>query len=197
MPRAPFLLPGVGAQGGRVEDLAPAFAPGRAGGLVTASRSIVRAHEQAARQPGRRGARRGRASARRGLGARLRPLGAARRAAILRPRMPASVGRRDGWPARRSSPWPRPATAIAAQRGISDDGDEPSRSTTPAARSKTTTADDHADAKPTARTYVVRSGRHALGDSLETGVSVERLQQLNPDVDVQALQPGQRSSCAP
>jgi orotidine-5'-phosphate decarboxylase len=41
MPRAPFLLPGVGAQGGRVEDLAPAFAPGRAAGLVTASRSVV------------------------------------------------------------------------------------------------------------------------------------------------------------
>ena len=35
MPHATFLLPGVGAQGGRVEDLAPAFAPGRAGGLVT------------------------------------------------------------------------------------------------------------------------------------------------------------------
>jgi len=45
MPRSPFLLPGIGAQGGRVEDLAPAFAPGRAGGLVTASRSIARAHE--------------------------------------------------------------------------------------------------------------------------------------------------------
>jgi orotidine-5'-phosphate decarboxylase len=45
MPRAPFLLPGVGAQGGRVEDLAPAFAPGRAGGLVTASRSIVHADD--------------------------------------------------------------------------------------------------------------------------------------------------------
>jgi orotidine-5'-phosphate decarboxylase len=44
MPRAPFLLPGVGAQGGRVEDLAPAFAPGRAAGLVTASRSLVDAH---------------------------------------------------------------------------------------------------------------------------------------------------------
>ncbi len=43
MPRAVFLLPGVGAQGGRVEDLAPAFAPGRAGGLITASRSIVNA----------------------------------------------------------------------------------------------------------------------------------------------------------
>ena len=46
MPRAVFLLPGIGAQGGKVADLAPAFAPGRAGGLVTASRSIARAHEQ-------------------------------------------------------------------------------------------------------------------------------------------------------
>jgi orotidine-5'-phosphate decarboxylase len=46
LPQAIFLLPGVGAQGGRVEDLAPAFAPHPAAGLVTASRSIVRAHEQ-------------------------------------------------------------------------------------------------------------------------------------------------------
>ncbi len=46
MPHTVFLLPGVGAQGGRVEDLAPAFAPGRAGGLVSASRSIVFAHER-------------------------------------------------------------------------------------------------------------------------------------------------------
>jgi len=52
MPRAVFLLPGVGAQGGRVEDLAPAFAPGRAGGLVTASRSIVAAHESTGGDPG-------------------------------------------------------------------------------------------------------------------------------------------------
>ena len=52
MPRTPFLLPGVGAQGGRVEDLAPAFAPGRAAGLVTASRSIVFAHERAGGDPG-------------------------------------------------------------------------------------------------------------------------------------------------
>jgi orotidine-5'-phosphate decarboxylase len=45
MPYAPLLLPGVGAQGGRVEELAAAFAPGRAGGLVSASRSIAAAHE--------------------------------------------------------------------------------------------------------------------------------------------------------
>jgi orotidine-5'-phosphate decarboxylase len=51
MPRAAFLLPGIGAQGGRVEDLAPAFAPGRAGGLVTSSRSIVFAHEESGAEP--------------------------------------------------------------------------------------------------------------------------------------------------
>jgi orotidine-5'-phosphate decarboxylase len=44
MPHAIFLLPGVGAQGGRVEDLGPAFAPHPAAGLVTASRSIVNAY---------------------------------------------------------------------------------------------------------------------------------------------------------
>jgi orotidine-5'-phosphate decarboxylase len=52
MPRTPFLLPGIGAQGGRVEHLAPAFAAGRAGGLVTASRAIVRAFEQDGGEPG-------------------------------------------------------------------------------------------------------------------------------------------------
>jgi orotidine-5'-phosphate decarboxylase len=51
MASATFLLPGVGAQGGRVEDLAPAFAPGRAGGLVTASRSIADAHRATSGQP--------------------------------------------------------------------------------------------------------------------------------------------------
>jgi orotidine-5'-phosphate decarboxylase len=51
MPHAVFLLPGVGAQGGRVEDLAPAFAPGRAGGLIAASRSIARAHLASGEKP--------------------------------------------------------------------------------------------------------------------------------------------------
>jgi orotidine-5'-phosphate decarboxylase len=51
MPSAPFLLPGVGAQGGRVESLGPAFAAGRAGGLITASRSIADAHLSAGGEP--------------------------------------------------------------------------------------------------------------------------------------------------
>ena len=51
MPRTPFLLPGVGAQGGDVASLAPAFAPGRAAGLVTASRSIANAGEAGGGDP--------------------------------------------------------------------------------------------------------------------------------------------------
>jgi orotidine-5'-phosphate decarboxylase len=41
MPRSIFLIPGVGAQGGRPQLLGAAFAPGRASGLVAASRSIA------------------------------------------------------------------------------------------------------------------------------------------------------------
>jgi orotidine-5'-phosphate decarboxylase len=51
MPAAPFLLPGVGAQGGSVNDLAPAFTPGPAGGLVAASRGIVYAYEKSGETP--------------------------------------------------------------------------------------------------------------------------------------------------
>src|SRR5205807_3776542 len=51
MPRAIFLLPGVGAQGGTVEALAPAFAPHPAAGLVSASRSIVNAHSDRGGDP--------------------------------------------------------------------------------------------------------------------------------------------------
>jgi orotidine-5'-phosphate decarboxylase len=41
LPRAVLLLPGVGAQGGRPEDLAAAFAAGPASALVSASRSVL------------------------------------------------------------------------------------------------------------------------------------------------------------
>jgi len=48
MPAAIFLIPGVGAQGGRPENLAAAFSAGPASGLVAASRSIVRGLDPAA-----------------------------------------------------------------------------------------------------------------------------------------------------
>jgi orotidine-5'-phosphate decarboxylase len=53
MPTSPFLLPGVGAQGGRVQDLAAAFAPGPGGGLVSSSRGIVFASQTAGGEPAR------------------------------------------------------------------------------------------------------------------------------------------------
>jgi orotidine-5'-phosphate decarboxylase len=52
MPRTIFLLPGVGAQGGTVDELGPAFAPHPAAGLIAASRSIVGAHAQTGADPG-------------------------------------------------------------------------------------------------------------------------------------------------
>ena len=51
MPRAAFLLPGVGAQGGEVANLASAFAAGQAGGLISSSRAISDAHLSTGTQP--------------------------------------------------------------------------------------------------------------------------------------------------
>lgn len=48
MPRAVLLLPGVGTQGGRLEDLAPAFSAGPASALPSASRSVIYADDPAA-----------------------------------------------------------------------------------------------------------------------------------------------------
>jgi orotidine-5'-phosphate decarboxylase len=48
LPRAPFLLPGVGAQGATAADVAAAFANGPAGGLVSASRSVIFADDPGA-----------------------------------------------------------------------------------------------------------------------------------------------------
>jgi orotidine-5'-phosphate decarboxylase len=51
MPHTIFLLPGVGAQGGSVADLGPAFAPHPAAGLIASSRSIVGAHTERGGDP--------------------------------------------------------------------------------------------------------------------------------------------------
>jgi orotidine-5'-phosphate decarboxylase len=51
MPRAVFLLPGIGAQGGSAEAIGAAFRPHPAAGLVAASRSIVDAHATSGGDP--------------------------------------------------------------------------------------------------------------------------------------------------
>jgi len=48
-----------------------------------------------------------------------------------------------------------------------------------------------------ARTYTVKSGDTLSSISLETGVTQSRLNQLNPRLDAQSLQPGQRISLRP
>ena len=57
MPAAVFLLPGVGAQGGQVEQLSAAFAPGPGGGLIAASRGIVDAYRKSGGDPAAAAAR--------------------------------------------------------------------------------------------------------------------------------------------
>ena len=192
MPRAPFLLPGIGAQGGRVEDLAPAFAPGRAGGLVTASRWIARAHETARRRtPGRGGARRGRAPARAAHG-RCRDAPAAspdvscsgadafsRPARVLAPL--ALLVCRGGGAARRPEhaggrPGGSPSSATDGRR----------RRPRPPARRRCSTR----------KTYSVQAG-DTLGAIAERRASRSTSSlELNPDVDPQSLRAGQRHAPA-
>jgi orotidine-5'-phosphate decarboxylase len=47
LPRAPFLLPGIGAQGGNPAELAAAFSGGPGSALVSASRSVIYAYRTA------------------------------------------------------------------------------------------------------------------------------------------------------
>jgi LysM repeat protein len=72
----------------------------------------------------------------------------------------------------------------------SDDGAEPTRTSGDPAAKKRTVAPSAR--QPSRRTYIVKSGDTLSAISLSTGVPVERLQTLNPDLDVQALQPGKR-----
>lgn len=51
MPGVVFLLPGVGAQGGRIDDLGPAFTHGPASGLIAVSRGLVLAHRMSGGDP--------------------------------------------------------------------------------------------------------------------------------------------------
>ena len=104
----------------------------------------------------------------------------------------------------RASRWLAPLAIVAvggAAYGILKSGTGNSGSTPAAKRqpAKKTATDGDSGTTPTTttvvttkRTYIVRSGDTLSSISLETGVSVDTLQNLNPDVDVQALQPGER-----
>ena len=106
--------------------------------------------------------------------------------------------------ARRSpSRWLAPVAIVAVgaaaygilKSGSDTGGDGSATSSRPAAQrtsGEATTGDGTTTTVTVRKTYLVRSGDTLSSIALETGVPVARLQSLNPDVDVQALQPGQR-----
>ena len=77
------------------------------------------------------------------------------------------------------------AVLLIVQRTLSDDSASPTSATTATAPTRTT-------ATRTAKTYRVRSG-DTLGSIAEkVDVPVDKLMELNPDVDPQSLRAGQR-----
>jgi LysM repeat protein len=79
---------------------------------------------------------------------------------------------------------------VAASGGSGDDGGgdaDANRAAGPAQTSETTTTQT-----PQRRTYTVKTGDTLGAIAEKTGVSVERLQELNPELDPQALLSGQK-----
>lgn len=95
------------------------------------------------------------------------------------------------------------AIVLVVQSSLSDpDGatSTPTSTTgTSGTGSATTGATDAKDEKPKRkrRAYTVKPGDILTTVSEKTGVSVEELEELNPDVDPQALQVGQRLKLPP
>lgn len=106
-------------------------------------------------------------------------------------------------PYRSPARWLGPLALLGAAVAVyavlaSGDGssDEPSSATTPARTTSTTKAAGRRGSERP-RTYTVKRGDVLSAIAVETGVSVERLQRLNPGVDAQSLRVGQRLKLAP
>jgi hypothetical protein len=82
---------------------------------------------------------------------------------------------------------PEDASAPPAQRSVAG----PPEATAVSERRETT----RRTSRP--RRYTVRAGDTLTAISLRTGVSLQRLQQLNPELDSQSLQTGQRIKLSP
>ena len=77
-----------------------------------------------------------------------------------------------------------------ASSATTSDGDSAATGRPPAATERTTTSEQPTAAPPA--TYTVKTGDTLGGIAEKTGVSVERLQELNPELDPQALVAGQK-----
>lgn len=85
------------------------------------------------------------------------------------------------------------AVYLVVQSGSSGESSSSASTTAPATRTTTTTKQHRA----TKRTYTVRPGDTLSGIAERTGVPLTRLEQLNPDVDVNTLNAGQRLKLRP
>lgn len=72
-----------------------------------------------------------------------------------------------------------------------ESSDEPTRTET-----RTTTTTSGSSSKPTRKSYTVKSGDVLSGIAESTGVALERLLELNPDLDPQTLRAGQKIKLA-
>lgn len=86
---------------------------------------------------------------------------------------------------------------IARSAGGEDDEQDDRPRTTRSTQGTTTERRAGAPRRGARRTYVVKAGDTLSAIALETGVSVARIEQLNEDVDVKALQPGERLKLRP
>jgi LysM repeat protein len=105
--------------------------------------------------------------------------------------LPAMAGRS---PARFLAPLALVAFAFALFSilggGGGGSGEEPASTTTEP--SATATATPTSSAKRKRKVYVVKPGDTPSGIAEKTGVSLEQLEEANPDLDPQLLAPGQR-----
>jgi len=101
-------------------------------------------------------------------------------------------------PARLLAPLALVAVAVALAAVVTGGAPGTQDTGTPAGGERTTPASGDPGATPTAtrsggrRTYTVQPGDTPSGIAEATGVPVERLLELNPDVDAQSLQTGAR-----
>jgi LysM repeat protein len=77
------------------------------------------------------------------------------------------------------------AVLLVVQNTLSEDGSSTTQTTTSTSTTRTT-------AKQGPKTYRVRSGDTLGAIAEKTDVSVDKLVELNPDVDPQSLRAGQR-----
>lgn len=103
----------------------------------------------------------------------------------------------DRNPARLAAPLALLAAAVAVVVVVAASRSSAPSSTPSSATRTTVTQPARASRRVTPRAYVVRSGDTLTVISDKTGVSLDEIQRLNPDVDPNALQTGERLKLSP